>query len=298
VLVTGSTGFIGRRLVPFLKARGYEVRGLTRGAAGPDQYQWNPAEQWMDPAALEGVSAVIHLAGENIAAGRWTKARKRRILASRVDGTRTLVEAMGKVHRPPEVLVSASGVNFYQPGPAVQDESAPNGRGFLADVCQYWESEAQVAQSLGVRTVLIRTGVVLDPSGGALARMLPAFKLGLGGPIGDGRQGFPWIGLEDLLDIFELAIRDTRLAGPVNAVHPHRVTQREFSQQLGKVLHRPAVLPVPAGLIRLIFGQMGDEALLSDLNIRPGVLLENRHCFRFKDLGEMLAIAMGRPKGE
>ncbi|HSH09574.1 MAG TPA: TIGR01777 family oxidoreductase [Oceanipulchritudo sp.] len=296
VLVTGSSGFIGRRLVPFLENRGYEVRGLTRGPVGPGLFNWNPAKGIMDAAALDGVDAVIHLAGENIAAGRWTAARKRRILASRVDGTRTLVEAMGKTHRHPKVLISASGVNFYQPGPDEQDETSPNGQGFLADVCRFWETEALVAQTMGVRTVLIRTGVVLDSSGGALARMLPAFKMGLGGPIGDGRQGFPWIGLDDLLEILEMAIRAETLQGPVNAVHPDLVTQREFSRLLGKVLHRPSVMRIPAFLVRLLFGQMGEEALLSDLRIRPGVLLARKHPFRFSNLGDMLAITLGRSK--
>jgi hypothetical protein len=288
VLVSGSSGFIGRRLVALLEAHGCSVRGLSRSPAGPGQFGWNPGAGWIDPAALEDVDAIIHLAGENIASGRWTKARRRRILASRVDGTRTLVEAMAKLRRRPAVFVCASGVNFYGTGPLVCDESSPRGDGFLADVCEFWEAEAMAAQRLGVRTVLVRTGVVLDPSGGALARLLPVFRLGLGGPVGSGRQAFPWIGLDDLAEIYALALRDEGLAGPLNAVHPQVVTQGEFSRTLGKALRRPAILPLPAWLVRLVFGQMGRETLLGDLTVRPAVLLARQHAFRCRGLQEQL----------
>ena len=294
VLISGSSGLIGSRLVPFLKTLGYTVRGLSRNPKDGDTYRWNPSAGEVDPQALEGVDAVIHLAGENIASGLWTKKRRERILRSRVQGTRTLVEAMGRLSRKPEVFVSASGVNYYAFGSDAHEEEGEPGDGFLAEVCRRWEEEAVRARKHGIRTVCIRTGVVLDPRGGALAKMLPAFRMGLGGPIGSGEQGFPWIGMDDLLDIYERGVRDDQIAGPVNAVHPQLLSQGDFSRTLGTVLHRPARLRVPAWVIGAFLGQMGKETLLADLRVLPGVLTRHGHAFRHESLSAELAFMLGR----
>ncbi|MGC9450735.1 MAG: TIGR01777 family oxidoreductase [Oceanipulchritudo sp.] len=294
VLVSGSTGLIGGRLVPYLKTLGYRVRGLTRGEARADLFNWDPARGMLDPEALEGVEAVIHLAGENIASGRWTRARKARILRSRIDGTATIVRAMAKMERKPSVLVCASGVNFYPGGARGSDENGPSGDGFLAGVCRAWEAQALRARESGVRTVCLRTGVVLDPGGGALGRMLPVFRMGLGGRIGSGRQAFPWIGMDDLLDIYEWSIREESIEGAVNAVHPERVTQGTFIRCLGGILRRPVALPVPAGLVRLLFGSMGKETLLADLDVVPAALREHGYSFRHDSLEQELRFCLGR----
>ena len=294
ILVTGSTGLIGRRLVPYLRTLGYKVRGLTRGDSRGDLLHWDPLSGEVDPEALAGVDAVIHLAGENIASGRWTRARKEHILQSRIDGTHTLVRAMERMLKRPSVFICASGVNYYAAGPDIKSEDAPPGSGFLAEVCVRWEQEAARAQELGIRTVLMRTGVVLDPSGGALGKMLPAFSLGLGGPIGSGLQGFPWIPMDDLLDIYERAVRDVKLTGAVNAVHPHIVDQGTFSRCLAGVLRRPAFFKVPARLVKLLFGQMGNEALLSDMRVVPEKLDRLGYAFRQPDLTASLAFMLGR----
>ena len=294
ILVTGFRGFIGKRLVPYLRTLGYTVRGLSRSGTGEGIYSWNPTAGKIDPEALDGVEGVIHLAGEGIASGRWTKERRRRILESRRIGTRTLVRAMAQAKPGPKVLASASGVNFYAGREGPQGEEDTRGEGFLAEVCEAWEREARLAEEGGIRTVLLRTGIVLDPSGGALGKMLPAFRFGLGGPIGDGRQGFPWIAMDDLLDIYERALRDEDLRGPVNAVHPETINQGAFSRCLGRVLGRPAFLPLPAGVVKLLFGRMAEETLLADLNIRPRVLLEKKHPFRSRSVEDALGFLLGK----
>lgn len=294
VLVSGSRGLIGSRLVPFLKTLGYTVRGLTRGRGGEGLFHWDPGAGKLDPAALEDVDAVIHLAGENIASGRWTAGRRERILNSRVDGTRTLVEAMGRAKRAPAVLVSASGVNYYPSGSGTVDESSSRGKGFLSEVCERWEAEAMRARGYGIRTVCLRTGVVLDPAGGALAKMLPAFHMGLGGPIGPGRQRLPWIGMDDLLDIYERAMRDSSFDGAVNAVHPQIIEQRRFAKTLGSILRRPAVLPLPEWAVKGLFGKMGEETLLADLAVKPRFLEEGAHPYRHASLEDALAFMLGK----
>ncbi len=288
ILVTGSSGFVGKHLVPYLEGHGYTVRGLSRNPDRAGVFGWDPGRHSMDEAALQGVYGILHLAGEGIASGRWTEERKKRILDSRVDSTRTLVEHIGRMASPPRVLVSSSGVNYYESGSGLRDEQAPGGDSFLAGVCRQWESEARKAVEFGVRTVQLRTGVVLDPSGGALAKMLPVFKMGTGGPVGSGRQGFPWIGMEDLVRIMEWSLREDSVSGPVNAVHPDRVNQEAFSKALGKALNRPAVVPLPAFVVKATFGQMGRETLLADLNVVPGILQSHGFEFKYKNLAETL----------
>lgn len=294
ILITGSGGLIGSRLVPYLRTLGYAVRGLSRSRSSGSVYRWDPDLGWVDPEGLSGVDAVIHLAGENIAGGRWTRSRKERILASRVDGTRTLVKAVLAASPRPQVFVCASGVNYYASGAGPRDEQSPRGKSFLSEVCDQWEGEASRVREAGIRPVFIRTGVVLDPSGGAMGSLLPAFKGGLGGPIGTGQQGFPWIEMDDLLDIYERSIRDESIAGPVNAVHPEGLSQKAFSQILGSVLKRPALLPLPSWLVKAIFGEMGKETLLADLTVRPQVLLALNHRFRHQGLEESLRFMLGR----
>jgi uncharacterized protein (TIGR01777 family) len=293
VLITGSTGLVGRRLKPFLQTLGFEVCGLSRSAAGEGTFSCDPAAGWIDPRALEGVDAVIHLAGENIASGRWSEGRKRRIMESRIQSTDTLVSAMAAMEVRPEVLISASGANFYGSSPELKDERSPAGDGFLAEVCSAWENAAFKARDAGIRTVCLRTGVVLDPGGGALARMLPAFLAGMGGRIGSGKQAFSWIGMDQLLDCMVHVLDSPGLEGPLNAVHPDLVSQAEFARLLARLLRRPAVMPMPAGLVSGLFGEMGRETLLADLPVRPAVLEGSGFTFRQADLAATLGSLLG-----
>ena len=296
VLVSGSSGLVGKRLVPYLRTLGYEVRELSRRGGKKGIYSWDPDSGRIDAGALDGVDAVIHLAGENIAGGRWTAERKKRIMDSRVNGTRTLVQAIEASTTPPSVLVCASGVNYYAMGPGSHGEADPMGEGFLAEVCANWEAEAMRARTTGTRVVCMRTGIVLDPLGGALGKMLPAFLAGMGGPIGSGKQGFSWIAMDDLLDLYEWSIWNPHLDGPLNAVHPEPVSQRTFSRVLASVLHRPSAIPLPESAVKLLFGQMGTETLLADLTVLPVKALELGHQFRFENLQDALSFMLGKER--
>ncbi len=293
ILVTGATGLIGRALVPFLRTLGHTVRTLSRRAAGAGAFRWDPAAGEIEEGALEGVQAVIHLAGENIAGGLWTKARRERILRSRVEGTRLLAERAAALREPPEVFVCASGVNVYAADGRLRDENGPGGDGFLAEVCRAWEGAAATAESAGMRTVFVRTGVVLSPAGGALGKMLPVFRAGLGGPVGGGSQHMSWIAMDDLLDVYAAAVADDALRGPVNAVAPQAVPQREFARVLGRVLRRLAVVPMPGFVVKGALGQMGRETLLADLNVVPEVLRRRGHAFRYPRLEDALRHLLG-----
>jgi uncharacterized protein (TIGR01777 family) len=292
VLISGVSGYIGRHLLAFLQGKGYQVSGLSRTGGF---FLWDPARGWIDPDALDGIDAVIHLAGENIASGRWTTARKKRILDSRILGTSCLVEALSGLPDPPSVFLSASGTNYYQEGIEV-DEEGPPGQGFLGEVCQKWEGEAMRAADAGIRCACLRTGVVLSPDGGALKKLLPIYRAGLGGVMGSGRQGFPWIGLHDLLRTYEFCLLNESIRGPVNAVHPDLVNQAQFSRTLSKLLSRKSLFRVPAWAIRLLLGQMGQEALLADLRIRPGVLLHKNFTFKQHTLEECLTSLLSGKK--
>ncbi len=274
VLTTGSTGLIGTALTPFLNGRGHRVRRLRREPCDePDTTSWNPSDGTFAEGALEGIDAVVHLAGENIAAGRWTVAQKARIRDSRVLGTRRLCEALAALETPPKVLVSASALGYYgDRAGEVLDESAHRGTGFLPEVCQEWENAAAPARDRGIRVVHLRTGIVLSPLGGALAQMLLPFRLGVGGVLGSGDQYMSWIALDDLLGITLRALADDGMSGPVNAVAPNPVTNREFTKTLGKVLRRPTILPLPAFAARLAFGEMADALLLSSTRVDPAAL--------------------------
>jgi uncharacterized protein (TIGR01777 family) len=279
VLVSGASGLIGRGVSRRLSGRGDEVVPLVR-REGSDGVVWNPRTGRFDAAAAEDADAVVHLAGASIASGRWSTARKRVIFDSRVVGTRLLCDGLAGLARPPRVLIAASATGFYGDGGELeQTETSGPGRGFLADVCKAWESATESARARGIRVVHLRIGLVLAREGGALALMLPIFKLGLGGQIGDGRQWMSWISLCDTVRIVELALTDETLAGPVNAVAPNPVRNAEFSRILARVLGRPALLPVPAALLRLVGGEMAQELLLSGARVVPSVLAARGFCF-------------------
>jgi len=268
VLVTGATGLIGRALCPLLQASGHQVRSLSRSAG---DYRWDPAQGHLDAAALEGVDSVIHLAGESVAQ-RWTAAAKRRIVDSRVQRSGLLVRGILQQQRPIS-YISASGINYYgYARSACVDESADSGSGFLAEVCRQWEGAAQPLVAAGQRCIFVRTGVVLSPEGGALAKLLPPFKAGLGGKVGSGGQMMSWISLNDLARIYLHCVEDAGLDGPLNAVAPHAVTNLEFTRAIGAALKRPTALPLPALAVKLLFGEMGRETLLSDLAVEPARL--------------------------
>lgn len=271
ILVTGASGLIGQPLCAALVAGGHTVRTLSRSAQG--DYQWDVVAGQLDPAAIEGVDVVIHLAGETVVQ-RWNKESKARILNSRVDSTRLLVDEILKQETPP-AFISASGISFYGcEREALVDESAVTGGGFLAEVTRQWESAAYPLIDAGVRTVFLRTGIVLSAQGGALAKMLTPFKLGVGGRIGSGQQQMSWISLPDLVSAYVLAVENPSATGAINAVAPSPVSNLEFTKTLGQVLGRPTVFPVPASAIKMLFGEMGKETVLSDLGVLPARLTE------------------------
>jgi uncharacterized protein (TIGR01777 family) len=292
IAVTGATGLIGTRLVAALRERGDEVTTLSR-RPGPDTVEWDPLAGPAPAEALEGRDAVVHLAGENIAQ-RWTSAAKERIRSSREVGTRNLVAGMREAAPRPRVLVSASGSDYYAlRGEDRVDESAPPGDGFLARVCIAWEREAASTAELGVRVTHLRTGPVLDRSGGALAKMLLPFRLGIGGPVAGGKQYFCWIHAEDVVGIYLAALDGGEAgAGAVTACAPEPVTNADFSKALGRALHRPAVLPVPGFALRLLYGDMA-EIVTDGVRMVPARALELGYRFRHPDLDEALASALG-----
>ena len=296
VLMTGSSGLIGSALTSFLGGGGHQVRRLLRGpSAEANTTSWNPADGTFADGAFEGIDAVVHLAGENIASGRWTAARKARIRESRVNGTRRLCEALASLESPPKVLVAASAIGFYgNRGNEVLHESAAPGTGFLPEVCQNWEDAAAPARQRGIRVVHLRTGIVLSPSGGALAQMLPPFKLGVGGVLGSGDQYMSWIALDDMLGIVLHTLTDESISGSVNAVAPHAVTNREFTKTLGTALRRPTIFPMPAFVVGLVFGEMGNALLLSSSRVYPAVLQASRFEFAYPHLEGALRHLLGR----
>ncbi len=252
--------------------------------------RWDPARREIDAAGLEGHDAVLHLAGENVGSGRWTAARKAAIRDSRVNGTRLLCDALAGLARPPRTLVCASAVGYYgDRGEETLTEESPPGTGYLAEVCREWEAAATPAARKGIRVVTLRIGMVLSPKGGALARILPPFRAGLGGVIGGGRQYVGWVALDDLPHIVLHALQCGDLSGPVNAVAPRPVTNREFTGALGKALSRPTPLPVPAFALRLAVGrEMADALLLASARVVPRRLEKTGYRFRFPELGAAL----------
>lgn len=300
IIVSGSTGFIGSALVPSLATAGHRVTRLIRSEAsksaetGP-AITWNPDQQSIGLSSLEGFDAVIHLAGENIAGGRWTAQRKAKIRESRSQGTHLLSEALGRLAHPPKIFISASAIGYYgNRGEERLDEKSMPGSDFLAIVCQEWEQATIAASKAGIQVVNPRIGMVLSTRGGALAKLLTPFRLGVGGVVGDGSQYMSWITLDDLLGVFQHTLISDQLKGPVNAVSPNPVTNREFTKILGRVLGRPTIFPLPAFAARLAFGEMAEALLLSSQRVKPQRLLETNYAFRFPDLEQALSALLGK----
>lgn len=276
IAITGASGLVGTQLAAFLTTGGHEVLRVPRGRINHE--------------ALEGLDAVVHLAGSSIAGGRWTEERKAEILSSRVDGTKRLAEGLSVLRTPPGVFLCASAVGYYgSRRDGTVDEAAAAGSGFLADVARAWEEATAPAAAAGIRTVNLRFGVILSSRGGALAKMLLPFKLGLGGPIGNGRQGFSWIALDDAIYAIHHVIRNDGVRGPVNVVAPEPLPQRDFAAALGRALHRPALIPLPAAVVKAIFGQLGEEALLGGQFVVPAALRRSGFTWSAARLDEALS---------
>jgi uncharacterized protein len=283
IAVTGSTGLVGSALVSLLESAGHEVARLKRPA------DWDPETRTVDISVFDGTDAVVHLAGENIASGRWTAARKARIRDSRVKGTKLISETFARLERAPQVLISASAIGYYgDRGSELLREDSPPGTGFLADVCKQWEAATDQATRKGIRVAHLRTGVVLSAKGGALEKMLPPFKFGIAGKVGRGTQYWSWISLDDVCAAILHCIQAGTLHGAVNLVSPAPVTNLEFTRALGRVLRRPAIFPLPAFAARLALGEMADALLLASARVEPAKLQASRFVFRRKDLESTL----------
>ncbi len=293
VLVSGASGLVGQALLHRLAGYGQVTSRLVRSAASEGEVRWDPRAGTIDESAI-AAKAVVHLAGESIADGRWSKKKMEAIRESRVRGTKLLSESLARLVNPPSVLVAASAIGFYgDGGDGVLTEQSPAGSSFLAEVCEEWESATAAAEEAGIRVVQLRIGVVLASAGGALQKMLLPFRLGLGGRIGDGKQYMSWILLEDLVSVICKVMDDSQFAGPVNATAPHPVTNREFTRTLGKVLSRPTLAPMPAFAARVAFGRMADELLLASLRVTPKELLDKGFSFQEPGLEGALRAAIG-----
>lgn len=289
VIIAGASGLIGTALVRSLEAMGWRVlRLVRRQSTVQTEIQWNPSSGHLDLSSVGTIDLAINLAGESIF-GLWTAEKRRKIRSSRIDSTRTLISALGTMSKPPSSFLCSSAIGIY--GPRTErpcDEQAPIGHGFLADVCKDWEAEALKAERLGVRTVCIRTGLVLAPRGGMLAAMSPAFRLGLGGPVGTGDQMMSWIDLEDMVGLFCHSIEQLTVRGALNASAPRPVTNRELTKTLAEVLNRPAILPVPATVLRLLPGEFADQTLLSSIEAIPAKALSTGYSFKRPELRDSL----------
>ncbi len=291
VLIAGSSGFIGSALVAFLSSAGHSVTRLVRREPrSPDERRWNPEAADLSPEVFKDVDIVIHLGGENIAAGRWNDARKSRLLDSRFHSTTLLALTLASLEQKPEALIVASGVGFYgDTGVTAPDETIPAGEGFLARLASSWEEAAQPAEDAGIRLVKLRIGTVLNSRGGALQKMLPAFRAGVGGTLGRGKQRMGWIALQDLLGLIEHSIYSSSLSGPLNAVAPEIITNKEFTKALGRRLRRPTIMPLPGFLLRAIFGELADAALLANSAASARKALASGYSFLFPEIDEALA---------
>ena len=297
VAITGASGFVGSALCHFLTTGGHEVLPIVRRRPDREQGEvyWDPMERKIEGGRLEGVDALVHLAGESLSQGRWNPARKRAIWKSRVVGTQVIADALNRLRSPPRVFVSSSAIGYYgNRGSEHLVERSNPGKGFLAELCREWESEAFKARRSGVRVVTLRTGLVLSPAGGALGTMLLPFKMGIGGRLGSGRQYVSWIDHDDLVALIFHALVDTSVRGPVNATAPHPVTNATFTTKLGHALRRPTLLPVPSLAVRGMFGEMGKALLLEGARVFPEAARRSGFRFDFEGIGESLAFQLGR----
>jgi len=294
ILITGATGLIGKALQKALRAKGHELLLASRKEPKDSSYvQWDIEKGFTEPERLEGIDGVIHLAGESISALRWTHEKKKAIRDSRVLGTRNIVDAISDLKQRPHVLIAASAIGFYgDRGDEELTETSKPGKNFLADVCREWEAEARRAEDSGVRTVLLRTGIVLSRDGGALGTMLTPFKLGLGGVVGDGKQWMSWISLPDHIDAILFALENENVRGALNSVSPNPVTNQEFTTVMGEVLYRPTFIPVPEFAVNLMFGEMGEALLLDSMRVIPKRLEDAGFKFKFPDLKKALENAV------
>ena len=293
VLITGATGLIGTRLQETLRDAGHELLLASRKPSKDGGYiQWDIHDGFAEPERLDGIDAVIHLAGENLN-GRWTDAKKKAIRESRILGTRNVVDTISNLRQRPRVLVSASAIGFYgDRGDDLMTETSPPGKGFLPEVCREWEAESRRAEDAGIRTVLLRAGIVLSKDGGALGTMLMPFKLGIGGVIGSGKQWMSWISLDDHAAVVKYALENEMIRGAVNSVSTNPVTNEEFTKTMGEVLYRPTLIPVPEFAVHLAFGEMGDTLLLDSTKVAPKRLEDAGFEFNFPDLKKALENAV------
>lgn len=295
VAITGSSGLIGSALARAVSKDGGAVVAVVRREARPAEARWDPQSGIIDPEAFAGVDAVVHLAGENVGAQRWTPAFKDRLVRSRVDATRGLARSLAALPCPPRTLVCASAIGFYgDRGDDLVDEDSPPGTGFFPDLVRAWEAAAEPAREAGIRVVHLRFGVVLAPAGGALDRLVPIFRACLGGRTGSGRQWMSWVAIDDVVGAALRALSDASLAGAVNVVAPEPATNRDFAQTLAHVLGRPAFLPLPAFAVRLALGELGENLLLAGARVRPARLAEAGHVFRHPSLEGALRSVLGR----
>jgi uncharacterized protein (TIGR01777 family) len=293
IALSGASGLIGTALRRFLSEGGHYVELLVRRSAGASEIRWDPAAGTIDANALEGVDAVVHLSGASLAEGRWTEAKKKEFFDSRVGSTRLLGRTLAVLKRKPAVLVSASAIGFYgNRGDEALTEASAKGSGFLPDLCEQWEAAAGEARDAGIRVVHPRIGLVLSSHGGALAKMLTPFKLGMGGVIGSGRQYMSWIAIADLLRVIEACLHDPALSGAVNATAPNPVTNHDFVKTLGHVLGRPTLMHVPAFTIDLMLGEMGRTLLLEGAKVIPTKLIERKFVFACPTLESALRAAL------
>ena len=295
-LVSGASGLIGSSLTRFLEAEDHSVKRLSRSRSNDSEnvIHWDPESETLNKDDMDGFDAVIHLAGENIAA-RWTEEKKTKIHDSRINGTRLLRNRLSDLEHPPRVLVSASAIGYYgDRADQVLTEASQAGSGFLADLCREWEATTLSATQKGIRVVNLRIGVVLSAEGGALEKMLTPFKMGAGGIIGDGNQYWSWIALDDVVGAIHHAVNTDSLEGPVNAVAPNPVSNREFTKTLGRVLGRPTIFPMPGFAARLAFGEMANELLLSSTRVEPARLAETGYAFQHPELDGALRHLLGK----